>query len=107
MDYEEFKSHFKCQNCGTCCQEHKVDAVSTDPKLIALILKLFHYPIPLAAIPKEIKVTIEIPHADCKNYDPIRKICLDYLGRPDLCRYFFCEKSKIKEFPNASNEDVL
>ena len=107
MDYDEFKSHFKCQNCGKCCQEFQVDAVTTDPRLIMTLLKLFGFPIPLTVVPKEIRIKIEIPHGDCKHFDPIRKICLDYLGRPELCRNFFCNKSKIKEFPDESNKDVL
>jgi Fe-S-cluster containining protein len=106
MDYDEFKSHFKCQNCGTCCTEFKAEAVSDDKKFIIYLLKLFRFPIPLRLVPDEIGITISIKKAVCKNFDPVRKICLDYLGRPELCRNYFCEKSKVKEF-DEDNKDAM
>ena len=60
------------------------------------ILQWSQFPIPIK-MPKEIKIVLEIKDAPCKHFNPISKLCMDYLNRPDLCRRYFCEKSKITE----------
>jgi Fe-S-cluster containining protein len=98
MHYEEAKEYFECRRCGECCQNFNAKGYSEDYNTIREWLGVFNFPIPIR-MPKRVEVQITIKDAPCFHWDPVNRICKDYLNRPELCRSYFCEKSRIKELP--------
>lgn len=98
MNYEEAKEYFQCQRCGECCTNFNSKGYSEDHNTIRQWLGFFNFPIPIR-MPKRVDITITIKDAPCFHWDSENLICKDYLGRPELCRSYYCEKSRIKELP--------
>lgn len=94
-DYEEWKKQFKCQNCGHCCTNFRAKGVIEDIGLMKELLAWSRFPVPIK-FPKQMVLEIHMNDAPCKHFNPITKLCMDYLNRPDLCRNYFCEKAKLK-----------
>lgn len=42
--------------------------------------------------PVHVSVGIVIRNSPCKNYNQFSHLCMDYLGRPDFCRNYYCAK---------------
>lgn len=42
--------------------------------------------------PVHLSVGIVIRDSPCRNYNQFTHLCMDYLGRPDFCRNYYCSK---------------
>jgi Fe-S-cluster containining protein len=95
VDYDEWKKQFKCQHCSDCCTNFRSTGKIDTVEGMIDILQWSQFPIPIK-LPETITVQLIIKDAPCQHFNPISKLCMDYLNRPELCRNFFCEKSRIK-----------
>ncbi|MFA6336042.1 MAG: YkgJ family cysteine cluster protein [Bacteroidales bacterium] len=85
----------KCKQCGFCCQNFSLPPVTEmkNPAAARALLKMFDFPLAdYLDTSVHVKVGLVVTESPCHFFNPFTKLCGDYLGRPEICRQFFCKK---------------
>lgn len=85
----------KCKQCGFCCQNFSLPPMDEMKNQLAArqMMAVMGFPL-IDYIPEPVHLSIGIVIRDspCRNYNQLSHLCMDYLGRPDFCRNFYCAK---------------
>ena len=85
----------KCKQCGDCCHKYFHFEGKSKARAAFELWRRLDIPFPLDMDENsEVSVRVEIRNAPCKHWNPLSKLCMDYLGRPEMCKKHFCEKAK-------------
>lgn len=84
-----------CIQCGKCCVDFTAHGEAKGiEKIVVLLDKIGGFPLPvLLSEHSKFQLTATLVNAPCKLWNPISKLCMDYLGRPDICRKHWCAEA--------------
>lgn len=94
----------KCKQCGRCCQNFSMPPVfkMQNQRAAKALLDMMGFPlVDYITEPVDLSIGLVIRNTPCKNYNPISHLCMDYLGRPDFCREYYCAEC-LKEAENGN-----
>ena len=85
-----------CIQCGKCCVDFTAHGWAQGIRGVVVLLdRIGGFPLPVVVSEHtKCKITVNLDNAPCKHWNPISKLCGDYLGRPKICRDHWCEESK-------------
>jgi Fe-S-cluster containining protein len=85
-----------CVQCGKCCVDFTASGHADGVRDIVVLLdKVGGFPLPvMLSEHTKCRVTVNLDNAPCKMWNPISKLCMDYLGRPGICRDHWCEEAR-------------
>lgn len=77
------------KNCAHCCDPGRIDTRNIGQPTTDKLGNAIFTPRNEILRPLD-NPEIAIKTFDCKNFDPVTKMCLDHENRPDLCRNSSC-----------------